>query len=193
MGKRYQAILKYLDQEHLCWDIKHDEHTWEIPSDRKFLDKADNFIIASPTPTHLAWVRQLDSLGKPILCEKPLSTNLEEVREILDCKSPLSMMAQYQHLVKSIYPDGDESTYNYFRHGNDGLKWDCFQIIAMADGPVSLGDTSPIWECKINGHEVVPSSMDRAYVIAVGYFLEGHYLDRATLLNWHKKVEQFAI
>lgn len=183
MGKRYQCILKNLDEEFECLDPSIGEAPCH-PS------KYDRFIIASPTDTHIQWVRGLDIYKKPILCEKPLSKDLGEVEEILECQSPLTMMMQYTWLCNSAAKG--ESYYNYFQHGKDGLVWDCFQIIALAQGDVAIGEDAPIWRCMINGRPVLRSHMDWAYVEYVRAWIKGapgH--SRETLLAWHKKVKKF--
>lgn len=183
MGRRYKAILSYLGQPYECHDPK-------LRGFGVYPSKShDRFIVATPTDTHLEWVLRLDSYGKPILCEKPLSTNLLEVAEILRCKSPISMMLQYGVLVSP--KDFGPTHYNYYHTGNDGLAWDCFQIIALAKGKLSLGNTSPVWECMINGAKIDRSTMDQAYVDAVRNWLNGFLLDRSDLLDWHKKVKEF--
>lgn len=189
MGRRYQSILKYLNEPFDALDIKNVEP-------QRPLKEYDRFIIATPTDTHLGWIRTLDSIGKPIFCEKPLSTDMEEVKEILDCKSPLSMMMQYQCIPPGEYMsnvNNKDSFYSYFRHGNDGLKWDCFQIIALAEERIILDEESPIWMCRLNGRQVSLLGMDSAYITATQAFLWGKYIDRATLRKWHQKVSEFTI
>lgn len=160
MGKRYQAILKHLGKRFVCID-KDDEFPNII---------YDGYIVASPTPTHAGYLYRLSKLKKPVLCEKPISTNIQEVEDILhtfeDSGTPLKMMTQYD-----AYPDkggNGLSYYNYFRHGADGLVWDCMQIIGLARGEISLHEDSPVWVCQVNGQKLNINVMDTAYV----YFVE---------------------
>lgn len=199
MGERYQAILRHLGEPFVGYDTK--EWASMVLPDYSIYDR---FIIATPTETHLAWVRQLDGYNKPILCEKPLSKNIAEVEEILSCKSPLSMTMQYKYLLDgkgehalakwTDYEHGipPRSWYDYFRTGKDGLYWDCFQVIALAEGPVKVQNASPTWTCAINGQVLSIKDMDNAYVENVKDFLSDHYLDRSDLLRWHLKVKEYA-
>lgn len=182
MGRRYKAILGALDEPFACYDVKSGSAP---PHPGAF----DRFIIATPTSTHLGLVQALDQYGKPILCEKPLSTDLAEVEQILACKSPLQMMAQYTHLLDDE-SDG-LSYYSYYAHGPDGLVWDCFQIIALSNGPVEVHEDSPVWLCAINGLQLSKDDMDQAYVDAVAAWLKGAAIPREQLLAWHKKVKDY--
>lgn len=181
MGRRYQAILKFVKEDFDCLDVNKPK-----VKDFKYYNR---FIIASPTSTHFSWINELSETGKPILCEKPLSKNLDEVRQMLFGLSPVSMMMQYKYLVEpsSMGP----SWYSYFRHGNDGLVWDLFQIIALAQGSVAIAEDSPIWDCGINGKKLNFSDMDAAYVKAVVSFLSGQYIEPHLIMKWHQKVKDF--
>jgi hypothetical protein len=183
MGRRYQAILKYLGEPFGRLDV--------LPGFKvNSLEKYDRFIVATPTSTHLDWVNSLDLYKKPILCEKPLSTHLDEVEEILKVESPLSMTMQYRYFDREFFQG--ESGYDFYNHGKDGLAWDCFQIIALARGEVSVREESPIWKCRLNGEWLDLAKMDHAYVWAVKNFLEGQYLDREHLHAWHSKVKAYS-
>jgi hypothetical protein len=185
MGKRYQAILKHLHEPFEKYDPK--LHGSKFPDDREF----KRFIIASPTDTHAMWVKKLDVYKRPILCEKPLSKDLEEVEDILQCESPITMMMQYYMLAdKQSY---GPSFYNFYHHGPDGMVWDCFQIIALAKGEVELHETSPIWKCMINGRNIQRGHMDGAYVEFVREWIRGGLpaLGRIQLMLWHRKVKEF--
>lgn len=169
MGRRYQAILTYLKEPFFAVDLDTDADT--IPH-----EQASGYIVATPTGTHLPMVRYLVRFGKKILCEKPVSKDLAEVQEFEEMKyqgQPVSMVAQYRHLLTSGPHEDGPSLYNYYRHGSDGLAWDCIQIIGFAhERPVLRGD-SPIWECKINGQRLQLTDMDAAYVTEVRDFLRG--------------------
>lgn len=183
MGRRYKAILSYLKEPFRCMDLKIGPP--DIP-----IGEFDRYIIATPTSTHLGWVMELDHYEKPILCEKPLSKDMGEVMQILGCKSPLTMQMQYLQLVGPN--DVGHSSYNYFHHGSDGLVWDCFQIVALAAGSASLAETSPIWQCTINGRQLQRQTMDSAYVNYVSRWLRGETItSRPTLQLWHERVKRF--
>jgi hypothetical protein len=191
MGKRYQAILQYLDQKHLPLDRT-------LMSQDEILERASScqkIIIASPTCTHLYYLRNLLPTKADILCEKPVHKNTDELVDLHDfCRrSGLSykMVMQYQELLDPS-ADGSFSEYNYFRHGNDGLAWDCLQTLALSKGPVRLSQDSPVWYCMINGQRLQLSDMDQAYVNFIVKWLEGRLtqtLDDIELA--HRRVEKY--
>jgi hypothetical protein len=180
MGRRYQAILKHLEVPFECYDIGTGTQDWS---------RFDNFILATPTDLHFRYVKNLEVFKKPILCEKPLSTDHSEFVRILDASCPISMMMQYAYFDRD-YAHG-KTKYDFYNHGKDGLVWDCFQIIALARGEVEVKESSPIWHCTLNGQEIDLKQMDRAYVWAVRRFLDGIYIPKEKLLEYHLKVKSY--
>lgn len=184
MGKRYQAILKYLGEPFECWDKKLEVP--DVPLDGRY----SRIIIASPTESHASWVKWFQRYNKPILCEKPLSHDLGEVKEMLGYQL-LTTMLQYSQLVHSH--SEEPSHYDYFRTGPDGLAWDCFQIIGLAKGKVTLKNESPIWDCKINGQRLDIAAMDGAYLSFVKGWLSGRIKQNPNdIYQMHVKTAEMA-
>lgn len=188
MGKRYQAILKHLDEAVWCVDKEH-----SIDEILKRARRAERVILATPTESHWDFLQRLLPLGKPILCEKPIVKDSEKLIELYRLsqkhRTPLTMMLQYSELLKE--GSEGESYYDYFRTGNDGLIWDCLQIIGLSDGEVDIRNDSPIWTCKINGQVLNLSEMDGAYVSFVSKWLNNKIeQDFAEIIAIHEKVEQ---
>jgi hypothetical protein len=190
MGQRYRAILKYLKEPFEGYD------TARGCAPSRPMYEYDRFIVATPTSTHHDLVLELGRLNKPILCEKPLSKDLKEVLAMMNAASNLSVMMQYRKLVDSDNTPG-LSWYDYFRHGNDGLVWDVFQIIALAKSDVVIREDSPVWNCGINGEQLSLANMDAAYVRAVDDWLMGEKISDLDIFRYHRKVkayeEQFCI
>ena len=93
MGKRYQAILKHLDVPFICADVAQESGMNELA------DMSDGIIIASPTETHFGYIHKFHKLGKPILCEKPLSRSPQKlafIRDLVEGGLNLTMMLQYR-------------------------------------------------------------------------------------------------
>ena len=181
MGRRYQAILKAIDEPFHCVDVK------RPVSDLAWFEKADRFIVATPTETHYKIVKSLIPYGKPILCEKPFSKNLNEVKDMVEsCAAdgvPLDMMFQYAlalhiaTLATGGFANSNNSHYSYFRTGNDGREWDCMQVIALhkdRDKPLYVGNTSPIWFCQLNGYVLTYPWIEAAYVSFVDVWKHPH-------------------
>lgn len=165
MGKRYSAILRSLEVDF-------------IPNEGQGLPVKGDFdgvIIATPTYMHCQHIRKVWDYGVPILCEKPLGTDLAEVLDL--CRDAerdgikLRMANQYAQLV----PEGahGQTVYDNWRTGGDGLAWDCISVIALAKRTIYLDNKSPVWTCVINGKHLSLSDMDGAYVQMIRGWLGG--------------------
>lgn len=158
MARRYRAILDFLGHEHGGEDV---DGVHGFPH-----KDADALIVATPTYTHCDLLQHLRRCGKPILCEKPLSTfpaQLEAcLTELKEAGTRLSMVSQYDYLID---PKAEgETIYDYYRSGADGLFWDCINIVKHAKGPITLRNKSPFWKCMVNGQILNIEDMDYAYI-----------------------------
>jgi hypothetical protein len=183
MARRYRAILEVLGHETTGEDLDRvDIEGWE---------RADAFIVATPTPTHAEILLRLKGCGRPILCEKPLTKSMTQLETVLSelkrAGTRLQMVSQYDYLVDPA-AEG-ETAYDYFRHGADGLFWDCINIVKHAKGAVLLAEKSPVWKCTINGQALNIRDMDTAYVQMIDHWLKDPTrTDYDEIFNTHKKV-----
>ncbi len=76
-----------------------------------------------------------------------------------------------------------ETYYDYFKSGQDGLAYDCCNIIGLSKKRPTLANSSPIWKAKINGQELSLADMDQAYVKMIMDWT------RSPLSNWDYAVE----
>lgn len=188
MGKRYSKILDYLNVSWLGVDREH-----SIDEIQFLAESSRGVIIASPTDMHFDHLMTLSKSRTPVLCEKPFTKDQNELREIVNAyntsKTPISMVCQYQYLVSpgSVGP----TSYNYFKHGGDGIYWDCIQIIGLAKGEVKIQETSPIWRCTINGQIMNISDMDMAYVKMIETWLAGQNMPLERIYEFHQKTREF--
>lgn len=153
MGRRYSAVLDYLEIPFCGVDVDNAVPGYDY----------DGVIIATPTDTHFDLVRIYSQLKIPILCEKAITRNEDELGAILDIPDlQLQMVNQYSQIA---YGSGNgETFYDYYNTGKDGLAWDCINIIGLAKGLAKISNQSPIWKCTINGQELKITDMDRAYI-----------------------------
>lgn len=184
MGRRYRSILEHLGHQWLGEDLDEKVGT---------ADEADCFIVATPTNTHDQMLTALLGRGKPILCEKPIAKDSQELRRLMAnavlAGARIQMVSQYDYLVS---PGAcGPSRYNYFRSGPDGLAWDCLQIIWHAKGECRLSNDSPVWDCVINGAQLDLSRMDGAYVSMVRDWLAAPRNDISRILDAHEKVQRW--
>lgn len=176
MGRRYAMILEqYCDCEvvRIDWDNKY----------RGNFNDCDGFIIATPTIIHFDDIVYYNYYKKPILCEKPISKNVEDL-ELLISNLDLSMINQYAFLDHG--GDGD-TEYNYFKTGSDGLLWDCINIIGLARSSYNIKNDSLIWRCRLNGDTINIADMDQAYIDNIKAWVNG-WRNKEYILEAHKKV-----
>jgi hypothetical protein len=190
MGRRYQAVLRYLKRDFYCVDK--DEAVLKVFS---VAQRAHGILIATPTATHADYLNLFASLGKPILCEKPFTKNIAECRDLIaslkrqHCRA--SMVSQYKELLNPA--SKGPSHYDYYRHGGDGLVWDCIQIVGLAKGPVELKEESPVWNCQINGSKLNLAGMDTAYVQHISKWLRGETQSLDEILDFHEKTHDLHV
>jgi hypothetical protein len=165
MGQRYTAVLKALGVRFTAVDK---DDPW--PSDY------DGAIVATPTATHAEIALTCVREGAAVLVEKPISTSNFAAHTFCDevdkLQGKVRMVNQYLHMPRH---DSEKlrgiTAYNYFRHGSDGIFYDCISILALASGPVHLAESSPEWLCAINGAVLRLSDMDKAYEDMVARFV----------------------
>lgn len=178
MGKRYQAILRKLRISFTGVD----------KNDIRPKDKFSHVIIATPTDTHYDLIKEYKQYSVPILCEKPITTNPNELEQIMIWKAKLTMVNQYAHM--QMFRASGSSCYDYFKTGDDGLGWDCINILGMAKGKVTLMNKSPIWQCQLNGQTLRINDMDEAYISMIMQWCWSDYSwgDIDYIINAHQKV-----
>src|SRR5436309_15421807 len=69
----------------------------------ELLDDADVEAIYNPLPNHLhvPWTIKAARAGKHVLCEKPISLNLEEARELLKVRDQMGVKIQEAFMVRT--------------------------------------------------------------------------------------------
>lgn len=184
MGNRYKTILNHLGIKVVGTDVG---------GGLAGIEKADGIIIATPTHMHLDHMSTVIHFRRPILCEKPFTTNLELLRKFEDKHGGwtdlVRMVNQYEYMIsKSLTGDTE---YNYFKTGGDGLMWDCLNIIGLAKGKCVVGNTSPIWRCKINGQELSLANVDKSYIEMVKDWTSNPRSNFLYAKTAHEKVSQW--
>lgn len=184
MGRRYQAVLKYLGHKPICLD----KATHYLGDMENALAKSSHIIVATPTETHIHELMRIHNLNPTarILCEKPVTKQINMLELLKDMD--VTVQLQYSELI-----DGGEgySYFNYYNHGRDGLIWDCFQIIALSNGDCDLYEDSPIWECAINGKQLSIKDMDGAYISYTDKWIKGMRTFYKDIVLMHNKVKLY--
>jgi hypothetical protein len=202
MGKRYKAIFDHIKNDYVIYDGYYFEgyESYDVKTKKEpFLEiakRADKFLIATPTETHCQLISELAVFEKPILCEKPITTNIEQFRVFMDfCKRRsvnLTMVNQYAYAsMQRQERAGMESMYNYFRHGTDGLAWDCINILGLAKSKVNLYEASPVWRCEINGKILSLGDIDGSYIRMILDWMRHHKENIIYTEQAHEKAHLF--
>ncbi len=152
---------------------------------------ADAIIVATPTSTHAQVLYDLRDCGRPILCEKPITKDVDYLDDLIwsfkKAGTRLSMVNQYAELDD---PASEGMTaYNCTRHGDDGLFWDCISLIRLARGPIELREDSDVWQCTLNGRQLCLDDVRAAYATMIDRWLKDPTkTDYGDLLEAHRKV-----
>ena len=155
MGRRYGSILDYLG---INWEGIEFGDLDRYPS-----DDTDGFIIATPTNSHLVHLLRYSMYNKPILVEKPVVKNRKDLDAVMGMRVPVTMVNQYAFFPEVSEGSG-ETRVNYYNTGNDGILWDCINLIGLAKEDVYLSNSSPIWQIKVNGNNLSRGMVDLSYV-----------------------------
>lgn len=201
MGIRYTSILMSLG---------HDVYVDDVGMEKDVIpyDKINGVVIATPTDTHYEIIKKYHNLNAswPILCEKPISKNLDDVMEL--CEMPdleLTMINQYAYAAQfvPVSVKNKMSTWDFVHSGKDGLHWDCINIIGLhedASIPVLVRRASPNWTCIINGKILSLDDIDRGYYEMIedwanqsngSLFDMRQYSDVSYIIKSHKRVKNY--
>jgi hypothetical protein len=191
MGHRYWALMKYIES------LKpHVKTTGSDIGEPVPLDK-DRYIICTPTENHNEMIQYLlyETKGQ-VLCEKPISKKPEDIDELnsLDAKEldRLRMVNQYRYIHKPLHRDGFKTVYSFFNSGKDGIAWDCINLLGLAQGEVSLSNSSPFWICELNGYRLNRNDVDEAYFHMLWAWFKGQSEDDwKYIVHAHNKVHQW--
>lgn len=179
MGKRYSSIMRWLQIPFIEFDLHNIDDIYYYKQEIK------SVILATPTEAHTENLMFLKDLG-PILCEKPISKSWDDIKFILSEKIPVKMVNQYEYLAEK--GSKGVSHYHYFKSGDDGLHWDCINIIGLADFPPEISNNSPVWRCAINGIQLRLSDMDWAYCRMIEDWHNDPHSDLDYIKKAHSKV-----
>lgn len=188
MGKRYQAILRFLKKDFMAFDA---DANPEVV--KKAVKNSAGVIIATPTDTHEAMIREHMTAKVPILCEKPVCKDqkalMQLLRDLERTGTPFRMMFQYSLLNDSNRIG--KTRFDYYNTGKDGIYWDCIQIIGLARKEIQVFNKSPIWSCQLNGKFINFAHMDAAYIGYVQRWFAQPDQDFGVIRSVHEKVHAY--
>lgn len=184
MGHRYKTILMHFGHQIAGYD----KRTGTMGAFK--ISEADRIIIATPTVSHINDLLATIPYKKPILCEKPISKDRHGLNEVLTLaeshQTKVAMVNQYEWMPFTRERN-ELTTYNYFKHGGDGIFWDCINIIYHANGEVILGETSPVWRCSINGDPLSLGDIDHSYLRMIDQWTQNPTCGADHIWSAHEK------
>lgn len=178
MGSRYSFYLKHIGVDVIGRDL----------NDNKWPSDVDGVLIATPTEYHFNHIWDMwDRYNRPILCEKAISKNLDKTENICKSDIQLRMINQYEYF-KPFFMPGGTSHYDYYKHGSDGIAFDCINIIGLADGVCGCDERSPQWSCVINNYRINLADMDSAYLWNLRDWIIKEDENKDYILHAHRRV-----
>lgn len=187
MGQRYTAILDYL--KHPWFGIEamgvHYDKQMDQPVSGLHAMEYHSVIICTPTHTHMDMIKKYRNLNLPILCEKPVSFELEDIEYLKNNNINIAMVNQYDGLGGN----GGATYYNFYNSGKDGIEWDCINIIGQASQEKAfISNESPVWECCINGKKLELNDVNQGYVDMLGSWIKKPEANIDYIVKSHKRV-----
>ena len=155
-GKKYIKTIQEIECISLIAISSKNQKTKEIiPSDCRFfedwrkilnLTDIDGIIVSTPTYSHYEICREVLNRNIPVLAEKPLSTKIEEVKNLFEiCKNKNSiLMINYIHL----YHMGFQEIFNIFENKNSNEFINIFSESGNY-GPFRK-DTRALWDWGVH-------------------------------------------
>ncbi|QWE00791.1 Gfo/Idh/MocA family oxidoreductase [Polynucleobacter sp. JS-Mosq-20-D10] len=104
MGKNHLRVLSMLKNVEIIFindldkeavkKIAKQYDVLNVDNPQEYLNKIDALFIASPTSTHYEIIKNVAGKVRNIFVEKPLSSNLKEARDLVECVKPLNLNIQ---------------------------------------------------------------------------------------------------
>lgn len=187
MGKRYTAILDYLGHPWFGIEdmgVHYDRQMDEYVSGLHAI-KYHSVLICTPTASHMNIIKRYKTLNLPMLCEKPVSFDMDELTYLKNSQVNIAMVNQY----KNLGGKGGATYYNFYNSGKDGIEWDCINIVGLASQEKAyLSNESPIWECSINGKKLELNDVNQGYVDMIKDWLKKPEGNVDYIVESHKRV-----
>lgn len=181
IGRRYQTILRNLDIPHRVKEFY----------DNLNLDGITKAIIATPTKLHYDHCKWFENTGIPLLVEKPVSKNKEEVLDLINRGLEFYVVNNWSFVLPiGMTPGKSEIRYNFYNTGRDGLWWDAIQLVYIAEKlncPIRVETKSPTWDVFMGNFKIPYSFIEQSYVEMIRAFYDGDY---GKLWNKHQALEQ---
>lgn len=172
MGRRYIEILSKMRCVKNISIYDQDDYITDLHYNRldKVIESNDFIIITTPTDLHGLYLTRALDKNKKVLCEKPITKELDELRSILNHENikNFRMVNNWEYAFKEAVSRNEQASsedtiYNYHHSGNDGLGYDCIQLIYLAVGKLRLSNDSQSWYSYVNGFKIRKADVINGY------------------------------
>jgi hypothetical protein len=166
IGRRYEAILSYLNIEHEGYDTSIFSRAPE--------GSYTHIIIATPTHLHYEHILKYSKEypEADILCEKPISKNPAEIQDLIDKGLNVRMVCNYLFCEGMRRAGGNTIYYNHYNTGRDGKAWDLIQLIYLAKNMPALHTTNPVFSMAANAVILSLNDVASSYIIMIEEWLD---------------------
>lgn len=168
IGRRYQAVLNYLDQPFRIIDLG---------DPKENLKGCTKAIIASTTSTHEDWCWEAFYQEIPFLCEKPLSKSKSAIQSMMS-RGVTGYVVNNWQFVATNFDNKMPSRlfYDFYNTGKDGLLWDVCQLILLSDlaeCELQVMTDSYFWHAEWGEKTIPYEAIEQSYMQMVRAFLNG--------------------
>jgi len=165
MGRRYDQILQKMGVSFRSADAEFDGD----------VDGITKVIIATPTATHRHYIEFFNERKIEILCEKPVVKSVDEICALEKLvRVPFRWVCNWRFVYPSgiYYSDTCAIDYHNSRTGDDGLAWDCIQLIYLANNfHIKLDNKADSFRCTIDDFQVSLEDIEVSYERMIGYWI----------------------
>jgi hypothetical protein len=193
IGRRYHAILKNMGAKVCVYDIydtySNKPHEYDKFPLVHFYD-ITHIIIASPTNTHIEYLKEYLGHNIPVLCEKPMGGDMESLLKL--SKHPnidkVKMVCNWLFLdpVEMKNPGLNTIKYDYFNTGKESIEFNMAQAVYL-DNNCSVKTDSATFKLSINDIKISLYEMEMSYIWMLYKFI--YY--KNTILFQHTRNGEF--
>lgn len=153
IGRRYAAILENIGVDVRINDTSAYNKKTNVGRDIRWSDKV---LIATPTNTHMDWIKLCHAESKPFLVEKPVcrTKQLSHLRGLINNGVWGNVVCNYKFALQATArEDYTPISYDYYNIGNENkikgaIYYSCCQLIYI-NPDIKLNTKSPIWNLEI--------------------------------------------
>lgn len=160
IGRRYVSIMQTYNIDGYEYDIINIKE-----SVHDLIDKSTHVLIATPPESHVHYINLALSKGKYVLCEKPISYNLDDIKYLHNHpnKDKLNMVCNWIFLPQYdiiLQPNSYTIEYNWFYYGKNA--WDLIQPLYLSH--TFTYHSYPLFSVKVDNEMFTQQDFNYSYL-----------------------------